>query len=103
LALLNSLRMGFRTLAIQKRSSEVWKTLGEVKAEFGKCGAVIEKVQKKLQEASSTIDEVAIRRRAMDRKLKSVEVLPEIEAKALLDVAHFDEPEPVRVDESSED
>jgi DNA recombination protein RmuC len=103
LALLNSLRMGFRTLAIQKRSSEVWKTLGEVKAEFGKYGAVIEKVQKKLQEASSTIDEVAIRRRAMDRKLKSVEVLPEIEAKALLDVAHLDEPEPVGVDESSED
>jgi DNA recombination protein RmuC len=56
-----------------------------------------------IQEASSTIDEVAIRRRAMDRKLKSVEVLPEIEAKALLDVAHLDEPEPVGVDESSED
>jgi DNA recombination protein RmuC len=103
LALLNSLRMGFKTLAIQKRSSEVWKTLGDVKAEFGKYGAIIDKVQKKLQEASSTIDEVAVRRRAMDRKLKSVEVLPEMEAKALLEVAHLDGIEQADVDETSDD
>lgn len=103
LALLNSLRMGFRTLAIQKRSSEVWKTLGEVKAEFGKYGTIIEKVQKKLQEASTTIDEVAKRRRAMDRKLRSVEILPEMEANALLEVAHLDVPEPAEADDPSED
>ena len=95
--------MGFKTLAIQKRSSEVWKTLGEVKAEFGKYGSIIERVQKKLQEASSTIDEVAVRRRAMDRKLKSVEVLPEMEAKALLEVAHLDGLGQPEAEETSED
>jgi DNA recombination protein RmuC len=84
LALLNSLRMGFRTLAIQKRSSEVWQILGAVKTEFGKYGAMLEKVQKKLHEASSTIEDVTVRRRAIDRKLRSVEVLPEMEAEALL-------------------
>jgi len=87
LALLNSLRMGFRTLAIQKRSGEVWQILGAVKTEFGKYGAILDKVQKKLQEASSTIDDVAVRRRQIDRKLRSVEVLPEMEAEALLGVA----------------
>ncbi len=87
LALLNSLRMGFRTLAIQKRSSEVWQILGAVKGEFEKYGTILEKVQKKLQEASSTIDEVAKRRRAIDRKLRSVEVLPEMETEALLAIA----------------
>ncbi|WMT74696.1 DNA recombination protein RmuC [Bradyrhizobium sp. Ash2021] len=86
LALLNSLRMGFRTLAIQKRSSEVWQILGAVKSEFGKYGAILDKVQKKLQEASSTIDDVAKRRRAIDRKLRTVEVLPEMEADELLGV-----------------
>jgi DNA recombination protein RmuC len=84
LALLNSLRMGFRTLAIQKRSGEVWQILGAVKSEFGKYGAILDKVQKKLQEASGTIDEVSKRRRAIDRKLRSVEVMPEIEAGELL-------------------
>jgi DNA recombination protein RmuC len=87
LALLNSLRMGFRTLAIQKRSSEVWQILGAVKGEFAKYGTILEKVQKKLQEASSTIDDVAVRRRQIDRKLRSVDVLPEMEAEALLGVA----------------
>lgn len=78
--------MGFRTLAIQTRSSEVWQILGAVKSEFGKYGAILDKVQKKLQEASSTIDDVATRRRAIDRKLRSVEVLPEMEAEKLLAV-----------------
>jgi DNA recombination protein RmuC len=76
--------MGFRTLAIQKRSGEVWQILGAVKSEFGKYGAILDKVQKKLQEASGTIDEVSKRRRAIDRKLRSVEVMPEIEAGELL-------------------
>jgi DNA recombination protein RmuC len=85
IALLNSLSMGFRTLAIQKRSSEVWQILGAVKTEFEKYGTVLEKVQKKLQEASSTIDDVAVRKRQIDRKLRSVELLPDVQAKTLLD------------------
>ena len=73
LALLNSLQMGFRTLAIQKRSSEVWQVLGEVKTEFGKFGDVLKKVEKKLQEASNVVSEAQTRSRAVDRKLKNVE------------------------------
>ena len=94
LALLNSLRMGFRTLAIQKRSSEVWQILGAVKTEFGKYGEILDKVQKKLQEATNTIDGVSTRRRAIDRKLRSVEVLPEMEAAALLSAANSEAIEP---------
>ncbi len=85
-ALLNSLQMGFRTLAIQKRSSEVWEILGAVKTEFEKYGGVLDKVQKKLQEASRTIDDVAVRRRAIDRKLRQVQALPATDAEALLGV-----------------
>jgi DNA recombination protein RmuC len=84
MALLNSLRMGFRTLAIQKRSSEVWQVLAAVKSEFGKFGEVLDKVQQKLHEASSTIDKVSVRGRAIDRKLPGVEILPEMEAGAIL-------------------
>jgi DNA recombination protein RmuC len=84
MALLNSLRMGFRTLAIQKRSGEVWQVLGAVKAEFGKYGQILDKVQKKLQEASKTIDEVAVRKRAIDRRLNGVELLPELDAAKVL-------------------
>jgi DNA recombination protein RmuC len=87
MALLNSLRMGFRTLAIQKRSSEVWQVLAAVKTEFAKYGDVLDKVQKKLHEASSTIDQVTVRRRAIDRKLRSVEVIPEMQAAAILELA----------------
>lgn len=75
-ALLNSLQMGFRTLAIEKRSSEVWKILSGVKTEFGKFGAVLEKTKKKLQEASNTIDDAAVRTRAIERKLRDVHELP---------------------------
>lgn len=75
-ALLNSLQMGFRSVAIEKRSSEVWKVLGMVKTEFGKFGAVIDKVQSKLRQASDTIDKVGVRSRAIERNLKSVEALP---------------------------
>jgi DNA recombination protein RmuC len=87
MALLNSLRMGFRTLAIQKRSSEVWQVLGAVKTEFGKYGEVLDKVQQKLHEASNTIDKVSVRRRAIDRKLRGVEILPEMEAGAILSLS----------------
>jgi len=84
MALLNSLRMGFRTLAIQKRSSEVWQVLAAVKTEFGKYGEILDKVQQKLHEASNTIDKVSVRRRAIDRRLRGVEILPEMEAGAIL-------------------
>jgi DNA recombination protein RmuC len=83
-ALLNSLQMGFRTLAIQQRSSEVWALLGAVKTEFAKYGAVLEKVQKKLLEAANTMDDAAVRTRAIERKLRGVEALPEGSAAALL-------------------
>ena len=75
-ALLNSLQMGFRTLAIEKQSSEVWSVLAAVKSEFGRFGEVMGKVQKKLQEASNVIDSAAIRTRAIERRLKDVQELP---------------------------
>jgi DNA recombination protein RmuC len=84
LEILNSLQMGFRTLAIQKRSSEVWRLLGAVKTEFGKYGEVLDKVKKKLAEATETIDTVAVRRKQIDRKLAEVETLPDFEASRLL-------------------
>lgn len=90
-ALLNSLQMGFRTLAIEKRSSEVWQLLGAVKSEFAKYGDVLDKVQKKLAEASNQIEQVAVRRRAMDRKLRQVESLEPTEAARLIDAAPSDE------------
>ncbi len=75
-ALLNSLQMGFRTLAIQKRSSEVWNLLAAVKTEFGKFGGVLDGVKKKLQEASNKIDEVDQRSRVLNKKLRDVEESP---------------------------
>jgi len=77
LALLNSLQMGFRTLAIEKRSSEVWKVLGAVKAEFASYGNILDKVKKKLQEASNSVEEVGRRQRAISRNLQTVETLEE--------------------------
>lgn len=75
-ALLNSLQMGFRTLAIQERSSEVWKLLGAVKTEFGKFGDTLDGVNKKLAQASKTMDDAARRSRAIERKLRDVEEIP---------------------------
>ena len=92
LALLNSLRMGFRTLAIQQRSSEVWQVLRAVKTEFEKYGDILDKVQRKLHEASTTIDAVAVRRRQIDRRLASVETLPDPEANLLLGLEAASEP-----------
>lgn len=82
-AFLNSLQMGFRTLAIEKRSSEVWELLGVVKTEFGKFGDILEKTQKKLQEASNTIESASKKSRTIEKKLKSVGELPEYESKCL--------------------
>lgn len=75
-AILNSLRVGFRTLAIEKRSSEVWKVLAAVKTEFGKFGDMLNKVKRQLKTASNTIDQTEVRTRAMERKLRAVEGLP---------------------------
>ncbi len=72
-ALLNSLQMGFRTLAIQQRSSEVWKLLGDVKAQFGKYSQVLATIRKRLDQATQTVDDAAIRTRAIERQLKKVE------------------------------
>ena len=83
-ALLNSLQMGFRTLAIEKRSSEVWNLLSAVKTEFGKFVEILEKTQKKLQEASNTIDTATRKSRTIVRKLKTVQTLPADEAELLL-------------------
>lgn len=83
-AMLNSLQMGFRTLAIEQRSSEVWAVLGAVKTEFGKFGEALAHTRKKLQEASNTIDKAEVRTRAVTRKLKEVEALPAVAAVALI-------------------
>ncbi len=83
-ALLNSLRMGFRTLAIEKRSSEVWQVLGAVRTEFGKFGDVLVKTRKKLDEAANVIDSAGVRTRAIERKLRNVEALDAETAQRLL-------------------
>jgi DNA recombination protein RmuC len=75
-ALLNSLQMGFRTLAIERRSSEVWQLLGTVKTEFGRFGDILAKTKKKLQEAAHTVDQAEVRTRAIERSLKRVEDAP---------------------------
>jgi len=75
-ALLNSLRIGFRTLAIEQRASEVWKVLAAVKGEFAKFGEVLDRVKKQLQTASNTIEETGVRTRAITRQLRDVEELP---------------------------
>ncbi|MDP2914565.1 MAG: DNA recombination protein RmuC [Candidatus Aminicenantes bacterium] len=83
-AILNSFQMGFRTLAIQKRSGEVWNLLGAVKTEFRKFGEVIEKVETKIREAGNVIEKAKTRSRAIERKLKGVEELPAPAAQAIL-------------------
>ncbi|RYY44038.1 MAG: DNA recombination protein RmuC [Chitinophagaceae bacterium] len=84
-AFLNSLQMGFRTLAIEKRSSEVWEILSVVKTEFGKFGTVLEKTKKKLQEATNTIDQAGVRSRAIERQLKNVQTLPGFDQEQIAD------------------
>jgi len=83
-SILNSLQMGFRTLTIQKRSSEVWNLLAAVKTEWTKYGDILDAVQKKIQQASDTIDKAKARSRAVGRKLKDVQELPNGEAATLL-------------------
>ncbi len=84
-ALLNSLQMGFRTLAIEKRSSEVWELLGAVKTQFGQFGDALSKTKKKLQEASNSIDSAEIRTRAIERKLRDVQEIPDKDSVELIE------------------
>ena len=99
-AVLNSLRIGFRTLAIEQRSSEVWKVLGAVKHEFGKFGEVLTKVKRQLETAGRTIEETGVRTRAMERKLRSVEALP---ADAATDVLELAQESPVDLHEAKKE
>lgn len=94
-ALLNSLQMGFRTLAIEKRSAEVWNLLGAVRTEFHKFGDVLDKTSKKLQEAGNHIDAAAVRSRSIEKKLKGVQEMPGAEASALLESEVWDVEEAV--------
>jgi DNA recombination protein RmuC len=95
-AQLNALQMGFRTLALEKRSSEVWQVLGAVKTEFAKFGEALAKTKATLERAAKNIDDAEVRSRAMARQLKSVEALPTEAAQRLLgaDVLEVDEPGP---------
>ena len=86
-ALLNSLQMGFRILTVEKRSSEVWQLLGAVKTQFGQFGSLLEKVHKKLDQASSTIEDAARKSRTIERSLKTVQELPKDAASDLLSLA----------------
>jgi len=84
-AFLSSLHMGFRTLAIEKRSSQVWEILGAIKNQFGKFGDVLDKTKKKLQQAADTIEDAGRKSRSIEKKLRDVQELPEVEAIGLLE------------------
>ena len=84
MAMLNALQMGFRTLALEKRSSEVWQVLGAVKTEFGKFGDVLDKVRNQTQTVLNTLDQAQTRSNVMNRALRQVDALPESQAQALL-------------------
>ena len=90
LALMTSFQMGFRTLAIEQRSSEVWQTLGAVKTEFTKFGTALDGVKKKLDEASNKLEDTGRRTRVLTRKLREVEALPVEDSQRLLG-ADFDD------------
>ncbi len=83
-ALLNSLQMGFRTLAVEKRASEVWQLLGAIKTEFSKFGGILDKTHKKLQEASHSIEQASSKSRTIERKLNKVQELPAAQEPDLL-------------------
>lgn len=103
-AILNALQMGFRTLAIEQRSSEVWRLLGEVKTEFGKFGGILEKAEKQLNTVSKSIGEAGRKTRTISRALRDVESLPAAEVQSLLQDAALqdfdddDSPEPAKAD-----
>ena len=95
-ALLNSLQMGFRTLAIQKRSSEVWNLLATVKTEFGKFGEALSAVKEKIDQASRKIEDVDVRSRAITKKLRDVEELPSNPQPMLRDLLPNEDDEDLR-------
>jgi DNA recombination protein RmuC len=82
---LNALQLGFRSLAVEKRTSEIWDLLGAVRTEFGKFGDILEKTKEKLDSASKEIDKAGTRSRAIERKLRDVQTLPETKAHKLLE------------------
>jgi DNA recombination protein RmuC len=84
MAMLNALQMGFRSLALEKRSSEVWQVLGAVKTEFGKFGEVLAKVKEQTQTVLNTLDKAQTRSNVLHRALRTVDALPEAQAGALL-------------------
>ncbi len=86
-AILSSLRVGFQTLAIEQRAHEVWMVLGAVKTEFGKFGAVLDKLKKQLNTASNTLEETSARSRAMERRLRVVEQLPDGQSQTVVSLA----------------
>lgn len=92
-AMLNALQMGFRSLAIERRSGEVWKILGAVRQEFGRYNEVVEKLASQLSTAANSVRKLGTRTRAMDRKLRDVERLPEEEAREILGEEPEDSPE----------
>ena len=93
LAMLSSLQMGFRTLALEKRSSEVWQVLGAVKTEFGKFGGMLDKARSQTETVLKTLTDADVRTRAMGRALKQVEALPEAQAQSLIPLDRdFDDP-----------
>jgi DNA recombination protein RmuC len=89
--MLNSLQMGFRTLAIEKRSAEVWAVLGAVKTEFGKFGEALAHTRKKLDEASNSIGKAEVRTRQLSRRLREVEAMPVAESERLIGLYPVDD------------
>ncbi len=103
-AVINSLQVGFRTLAIQKKSAEVWNILSAIKNEFGKFGTVLEQTQKKLQEASNTIEKASHRSRQIEKRLNKVQDLPTGEDATLLEIEDSSEDATLlEIEDSSED
>lgn len=91
-AILNSLQMGFRTLAIQKHSSDVWNILGAVKTEFEKFGGVLDVTKKQLESAHARLEDlVGVRTRQIQRKLRAVEQLPQVQSRALLELSEWED------------
>ncbi len=99
-AILNSLRMGFRTFVIEQRATEVWKVLGAVKTEFRQFGEVLDKIKSQLNTAKTTIEETGVRTRAMERKLEHVEQLPPDAADELLKLRNGDNSEDVALEDA---
>src|SRR6185295_7295962 len=95
-ALLNSLQMGFRSLAIERRSSEVWKVLAQVKNEFGKFGEVLATTKRRLDAVSSSIGDAEVRSRQIERRLKEVETQPDPKALELFESGLLLEPDAPR-------